>query len=240
MTKNPPKRTFRKKNKMYIPKTLYCPYCGGKAILRPVSYLFGDDVNPGSSTHYYVCNKYPECDAYIACYHGNFEPKGRIADSWLRHRRNVAHRYIKLIVENHIMLQRNVYPTIASRLGVRLEEAQPVPEQAVSEEAVSEEAVVAEEGFDDVADYFDDDDDLYNEPEDIYAAQNYTSDYEEYEEDEEEEHYVREGSAAETAKKVFSAIGRGLVTFFTAGGRGIAFVAVHIKYFCINHCILPP
>ena len=123
MTKNPPKRTFRKKNKMYIPKTLYCPYCGGKAILRPVSYLFGDDVNPGSSTHYYVCNKYPECDAYIACYHGNFEPKGRIADSWLRHRRNVAHRYIKLIVENHIMLQRNVYPTIASRLGVRLEEA---------------------------------------------------------------------------------------------------------------------
>lgn len=112
---------------------------------------------------------------------------------------------------------------------IPLEEAQPVPEQAVSEETV-----VAEEGFDDVADYFDDDDDLYNEPEDIYAAQNYTSDYEEYEEDEEEEHYVREGSAAETAKKVFSAIGRGLVTFFTAVGRGIAFVAVHIKYFCIN------
>ena len=123
MTKKPPKRTFRKKNKMYIPKTLYCPYCGGKAILRPVSYLFGNDVNPGSSTYYYVCNNYPECDAYIACYHGNFEPKGRIADSWLRHRRNVAHRYIKLIVENHIMLQRNIYPTIASRLGIRLEEA---------------------------------------------------------------------------------------------------------------------
>ena len=55
MTKNPPKRTFRKKNKMYIPQTLYCPYCGGKAILRPVSYLFGDEVNPGSSEHYYVC-----------------------------------------------------------------------------------------------------------------------------------------------------------------------------------------
>ena len=68
-------------------------------------------------------NNYPECDAYIACYHGNFEPKGKIADSWLRHRRNVAHRYIKLIVENHIMLQRNIYPTVASRLGVRLEEA---------------------------------------------------------------------------------------------------------------------
>ena len=122
MTKNPPKRTFRKKNKMYIPKTLYCPYCGGKAILRPVSYLFGDEVNPGSSEHYYVCNNYPECDAYIACYYGNFEPKGRLADAWLRHRRNVAHRYIKLIVENHIMLQKNIYPTIASRLGVRTED----------------------------------------------------------------------------------------------------------------------
>ena len=59
MTKNPPKRTFRKKNKMYIPQALYCHCCSGKAILRPVSYLFGDDVNPGSSTHYYVCNNYP-------------------------------------------------------------------------------------------------------------------------------------------------------------------------------------
>lgn len=123
MTKNPPKRTFRKKNKMYIPQTLYCPYCGGKAILRPVSYLFGDEVNPGSSEHYYVCTNYPECDAYIACYHGNFAPKGRLADAWLRHRRNVAHRYIKLIVSSGIMLQKNIYPTIAAKLGVSLENA---------------------------------------------------------------------------------------------------------------------
>ena len=107
MTKNPPKRTFRKKNKMYIPQTLYCPYCGGKAILRPVSYLFGDEVNPGSSEHYYVCTNYPECDAYIACYHGNFAPKGRLADAWL----------------NGIMMQKDIYPTIASKLGVSLENA---------------------------------------------------------------------------------------------------------------------
>ena len=109
MTKNPPKRTFRKKNKMYIPQTLYCPYCGGKAT--------------GSSEHYYVCTNYPECDAYIACYHGNFAPKGRLADAWLRHRRNVAHRYIKLIEANGIMMQKDIYPTIASKLGVSLENA---------------------------------------------------------------------------------------------------------------------
>ena len=123
MTKNPPKRTFRKKNKIYIPQTLYCPYCGGKAILRPVSYLFGDEVNPGSSEHYYVCTNYTKCDAYIACYHGNFAPKGRLADAWLRHRRNVAHRYIKLIVSSGIMLQKNIYPTIAAKLGGSLENA---------------------------------------------------------------------------------------------------------------------
>ena len=108
---------------MYIPQTLYCPYCGGKAILRPVLYLFGDEVNTGSSEHYYVCTNYPECDAYIACYHGNFAPKGRLADAWLRHRRNVAHRYIKLIVSSGIMLQKNIYPTIAAKLGVSLENA---------------------------------------------------------------------------------------------------------------------
>ena len=118
MTKNPPKRTFRKKNKMYIPQTLYCPYCGGKAILRPVSYLFGDEVNPGSSEHYYVCTNYPECDAYIACYHGNFAPKGRLADAWLRHRRNVAHRYIKLIEANGIMMQKDIYPRFSTNYSI--------------------------------------------------------------------------------------------------------------------------
>ncbi|HCA54637.1 MAG TPA: hypothetical protein DEO95_04020, partial [Ruminococcaceae bacterium] len=56
-------------------------------------------------------------------YHGNFAPKGRLADAWLRHRRNVAHRYIKLIEASGIMLQKNIYPTIASKLGVSLENA---------------------------------------------------------------------------------------------------------------------
>ena len=117
------KRTFRKKNEIYKPQTLSCPYCGGKAILRPVSYLFGDHVNEGSSEHYYVCNDYPACNTYIQCRKDTFAPNGTLADGWLRHRRNVAHRYIKIIVAHGLMTQSGIYYLIASRLGIKESQA---------------------------------------------------------------------------------------------------------------------
>ena len=105
------------------PKNAYCPYCGGKLIFRPAEYLFGDSVGSRSSKNYYVCSNYPDCDAYIACCQHSFEPKGRIANSWLRHERIVAHRYIDLITENRIMPESGVYWVLALNLGVSLHDA---------------------------------------------------------------------------------------------------------------------
>lgn len=119
MSKKLQKRTFRKRAEIYKPQVLSCPYCGGKAILRPTPYLFGDKTNEGSSDYYYVCTNYPECSAYIKCRKGTFEPMGFLADSWLRHMRNVAHRYIKIIAANRIMRQEFIYYLIAGKLGVR-------------------------------------------------------------------------------------------------------------------------
>ena len=118
MSKKIQKRTFRKKPEIYKPQTLTCPYCGAKAILRPVTYLFGTDINPGNSSYFYVCTNYPDCNTYIGCYKNNFAPKGQLASPWLRYRRNVAHRYIDMITHKGIMTQENVYDAIACKLGL--------------------------------------------------------------------------------------------------------------------------
>lgn len=123
MSKKIQKRKFKKKNEIYKPQTLGCPYCGGKAILRPVSYLFGDSINATSSEYYYVCTNYPSCNAYIPCQHGNFVPNGVLANPQLRNRRTVAHRYINLIVSNKIMPQKAVYYVISGKLGISEEKA---------------------------------------------------------------------------------------------------------------------
>ena len=81
-----------------------------------------DSVSPGSSKNYYVCSHYPDCDAYMAC-DDKFELKGRAANGWLRHQRLVAHRYINLITDSQIMLEKAVYMVISSKLGVSLRNA---------------------------------------------------------------------------------------------------------------------
>lgn len=43
---------------------LYCPYCGGLAVLRPAEYVYGErNLNPDN--YLYVCSGYPSCDSYI-------------------------------------------------------------------------------------------------------------------------------------------------------------------------------
>ena len=41
-------------------KTIRCPYCGGTAILRDASFVYGDRSYGGKV---YVCSHYPACDA---------------------------------------------------------------------------------------------------------------------------------------------------------------------------------
>ena len=42
-----------------------CPVCGSKAYLRPASVVYGDKA-PDPDAKYYVCGRYPACDAHVA------------------------------------------------------------------------------------------------------------------------------------------------------------------------------
>ena len=54
-------------------KTIRCPYCGGTAILRDASFVYGDRSYGGKV---YVCSHYPACDAYVGVHPGTRIPKG--------------------------------------------------------------------------------------------------------------------------------------------------------------------
>ncbi|MBP3394645.1 MAG: hypothetical protein J6M38_09005, partial [Lentisphaeria bacterium] len=40
-------------------KSIRCPYCGGTAVLRDASYVYGSEAG---HKHLYVCQHYPECN----------------------------------------------------------------------------------------------------------------------------------------------------------------------------------
>jgi ssDNA-binding Zn-finger/Zn-ribbon topoisomerase 1 len=70
---------------------LYCPYCGGLAVLRPAEYVYGErNLNPDN--YLYVCSGYPSCDSYIGVHKKSMRPMGTLANGDLRHKRIEAHR----------------------------------------------------------------------------------------------------------------------------------------------------
>lgn len=53
-------------------KSIRCPYCGGTAILRDASFVYGEKSYGGKV---YVCSNYPRCDAYVGVHPGTRIPK---------------------------------------------------------------------------------------------------------------------------------------------------------------------
>ena len=70
-------------------KSIRCPYCGGTAILRDASFVYGEKSYGGKV---YVCSNYPRCDAYVGVHPGTRIPKGTLADQELRKKRMLAHQ----------------------------------------------------------------------------------------------------------------------------------------------------
>lgn len=66
-----------------------CPYCGGTAILRDASYVYGNKSKGGKA---YVCSHYPACNSYVGVHKGTTMPKGTLANKELRQKRIRAHR----------------------------------------------------------------------------------------------------------------------------------------------------
>ena len=74
---------------MKKPKIIRCPYCGGTAILRDASFVYGTHSHGGQV---YVCSHYPSCNSYVGVHPGTKIPKGTLANRELRQKRIQAHR----------------------------------------------------------------------------------------------------------------------------------------------------
>ena len=106
---------LKKKNKQ-----ISCPYCGRKAVLKPGSYLFGDDA---AIKHLYVCSGYPACDAYVRAHDHSLEPMGSLANDVLRKLRMQAHAAFDDIWRRGIMNRRDAYRWLQDTLCLSRDQA---------------------------------------------------------------------------------------------------------------------
>ena len=101
---------------------LYCPYCGGLAVLRPAEYVYGErNLNPDN--YLYVCSGYPSCDSYIGVHKKSMRPMGTLANGDLRHKRILAHRALEHLQQSRHMEKWEVYIWLQAKLGLNDQQA---------------------------------------------------------------------------------------------------------------------
>lgn len=98
-----------------------CLYCGSRALLRPASVVYGtkaaDPVAP-----YYVCARYPICDAYVAAHKKTCLPMGTLTNAELRRKRIQAHAALDRLWEGGLMSKKQAYLWLQAKLGLPGEE----------------------------------------------------------------------------------------------------------------------
>lgn len=95
-----------------------CPYCGSRAFLRPASVVYGAKaINPAAP--YYVCARYPACDAYVAAHKDTRLPMGTLADKNLRCKRIEAHKAFNRLWESGLMSKKQAYRWLQAILTSR-------------------------------------------------------------------------------------------------------------------------
>lgn len=107
-----------KKKKKAPQAGMRCPYCGRPVQFRPASYVYQED-NLDPDSYLYVCNGFPECDAYVGAHKGSLKPMGTLANSGLRHKRIEAHRALDQIWREGYMTRHGAYTWLAYKLGIR-------------------------------------------------------------------------------------------------------------------------
>ena len=96
-------------------RKITCPYCGSPAILREGNYVYGED---SIAEKLYVCQRYPDCDAYVGVFKDNRTPKGTLANSERRNTRIRAHRALDEIWKSGIMSRGQAYQWMQHKFGL--------------------------------------------------------------------------------------------------------------------------
>ena len=99
-----------------------CPYCGSRALLRPASVVYGAKAADPAAP-YYVCARFPACDAYVAAHKKNCLPMGSLANAELRRKRIQAHAALDRLWESGLMSKKQAYLWLQVELGLPEQEA---------------------------------------------------------------------------------------------------------------------
>lgn len=99
-----------------------CQYCGSQAFLRPASVL-NKAEKADAQAMFYVCARYPVCDAYVTAHAGNLMPMGTLANRRLRQKRRAAHLAFNRLWQSNIMTRKEAYRWLQTQLGIASEDA---------------------------------------------------------------------------------------------------------------------
>ena len=99
-----------------------CPYCGSRALLRPASVVYGEKAADPAAP-YYVCARFPACDAYVAAHKKNCLPMGTLANAELRRKRIQAHAALDRLWKGGLMSKKQAYFWLQAKLGLPEQEA---------------------------------------------------------------------------------------------------------------------
>lgn len=103
---------------------LSCPYCGGLALLKDSSVVYG--ISYGKI---YVCINYPGCDSYVGVHKKNNKPLGTLAKPYLRELRKECHsKFDTLWKENESYNERSkarkkAYKWLSGTMGLSKKKA---------------------------------------------------------------------------------------------------------------------
>lgn len=98
-----------------------CPYCGSRALRRPASVVYGAKATDPAAP-YYVCARFPVCDAYVAAHKRTRLPMGTLANAELRRKRIQAHAALDRLWEGGLMSKKQAYLWLQAKLGLPEEE----------------------------------------------------------------------------------------------------------------------
>ena len=96
-------------------KQITCPYCGGVAVLREGTYVYGER---SKVEKLYVCSNYPECDSYVGVHRGTIVPLGTMADGNLRNKRIRTHKLFDQIWKSNLMTRKEAYRWMEYVMGI--------------------------------------------------------------------------------------------------------------------------
>lgn len=93
--------------------TQRCPYCGSGIECVNTAVIYGRSYGKA-----WVCERWPDCDAYVGCHGNTRKPLGTLANGKLRKLRNHLHRLFDPLWRDGDMTRDEAYRWLADKLGL--------------------------------------------------------------------------------------------------------------------------